>query len=134
MTAESRGASRRQRAERRIDAQIGRRLREARRLAGATPQQLAEALGVTAQALQKYETGARRLTAAQMAAAVKFLGVPMSFLIKEDTASAVTMADAGLTPVEIELVQCFRAIADDALRQRVLRLAKAASEAALPEE
>ena len=134
VTAESRGASRRQRAERRIDAQIGRRLREARRLAGATPQQLAEALGVTAQALQKYETGARRLTAAQMAAAVKFLGVPMSFLIKEDTASAVTMADAGLTPVEIELVQCFRAIADDALRQRVLRLAKAASEAALPEE
>jgi transcriptional regulator with XRE-family HTH domain len=134
VTAESRGASRRQRAGRRVDAQIGRRLREARRLAGATPQQLAEALGVTAQALQKYETGARRLTAAQMAAAVKFLGVPMSFLIKEDTASAVTMADAGLTPVEIELVQCFRAIADDALRQRVLRLAKAASEAALPEE
>lgn len=134
VTAESRGASRRQGPGRRVDVLIGKRLREARRLAGATPQQLAAALGVTTLAVQKCETGARRLTAAQMAAAVKFLGVPMSFLIKEDAAATVTMADAGLTALEIELVQCFRAIADDTLRQRVLRLAKAASEATSPEE
>jgi transcriptional regulator with XRE-family HTH domain len=137
VTAESRGPSRRQPARRRgrrVDALIGRRLREARLLAGATPQQLATALGVSAQAVQKYETGARRLTAARLAAAVKFLGVPMSFLFKEDASSTVTMENAGLTALEIELVQLFRAIADDGLRQRVLRLAKAASEAACPEE
>lgn len=137
ITAESRGPSRRKAARRRsrqVDALIGKRLRAARRLAGASPQQLAAALGVSAQAVQKYETGARRLTAARLAAAVKFLGVPMSFLFKDETAATATMEEAGLTALEIELVQCFRAIADDHLRERVLRLAKAASEAPCPTE
>jgi transcriptional regulator with XRE-family HTH domain len=109
---------------------IGKRLREARLLAGSSQQQLAEALGVTAQAVQKYETGARRLAAPRLAAVVKFLGVPMSFLFKEDEAPAAAMEKAGLTALEIELVFCFRAIANEHLRERVLRLAKAASEEA----
>jgi hypothetical protein len=44
ITAESRGPSRRKAVRRRgraVDAQVGKRLREARRLAGATPQRSA---------------------------------------------------------------------------------------------
>lgn len=137
ITAESRGPSRHKAVRRRsraVDAQIGKRLREARRLAGATPHQLAAALGVSAPALQKYESGARRLTAARLAAAVKFLGVPMSFLFKDETVAAATMEEAGLSALEIELVQCFRAISDERLRRHLLKLAKAASEASCPTE
>lgn len=131
LTADSRGPSRRQPARRRgrqVDVLIGKRLREARLLAGASQQHLAAALGVGVQAVQKYESGARRLTAARLAAVVKFLGVPMSFLFKEETVPAAAMEKAGLTALEIQLVLCFRAIASDRMRERVLRLAKAASE------
>ncbi|MGO8920287.1 MAG: helix-turn-helix domain-containing protein [Stellaceae bacterium] len=131
--ARSRGPSRRQPGKRRanqVDLMVGRRLREARVMAGASPQQLGAALGVSAQSVQKYESGARRMTAARLAAAVKFLGVPMSFLFKEEVAPAVRMEGAGLTPLEIELVLCFRAIVSSELRERVLRVAKAASEEA----
>jgi transcriptional regulator with XRE-family HTH domain len=131
--AQSRGPSRRPPRKRRanqVDVMVGRRLREARLMAGASPKQLGAALGVSAQSVQKYESGARRLTAARLAAVVKFLGVPMSFLFKEEVAAETKMQSAGLTPLEIELVLCFRAIASSALRERVLRLAKAASEEA----
>ena len=129
--AQSRGPSRRQPGKRRanqVDIMVGRRLREARLSAGASPQQLGAVLGVSAQSVQKYESGARRLTAARLAAVVKFLGVPMSFLFKEEVTPEMKLRNAGLTPLEIELVLSFRAIARDELRERVVRLAKAASE------
>lgn len=129
--AQSRGPSRRQPGKRRpnqVDITVGKRLREARLQAGASPQQLAAALGISVPSLQKYESGARRLTAARLAAAVKFLGVPMSFLFKEEMTPAAKLQSAGLTPMEIELVMTFRAIMSSALRERVLRLARAASE------
>jgi transcriptional regulator with XRE-family HTH domain len=136
LLAESRSPSRRQprRRARQVDTLIGKRLREARRLAGASQQQLAAAIGVTAPAIRKYESGARRLPAARLAAAVKFLGVPMSFLFKEQGGSAASLEEAGLTALEIELVRCFRAIADERMRERVLRVARTASAAACSTE
>jgi transcriptional regulator with XRE-family HTH domain len=126
--AASRGPSLRQpRRARQIDTLVGKRLREARLLAGASPQQLATVLGVSAPELRKYEAGARRLPAARLAAAVKFLGVPMSSLFKEPPGAGIGLKGAGLTAAEIELLRCFRAIADERQRQRVLRFAKAAS-------
>jgi transcriptional regulator with XRE-family HTH domain len=133
VAARSRGPSRRQPGKRRsnqVDLLVGRRLREARIMAGATQEQLGAAIGVGARSVQQYESGARRLTAARLAAVVKFLGVPMSFLFKEEVTPAARMQEAGLTAMEIELVLTFRAIASSSLRERILRLAKAASEEA----
>ena len=129
--ARSRGPSRRQPAARRgtpVDVVVGRRLREARLIAGASPDQLAAAIGVSVASVQRYESGARRLSAARLAAAVKFLGVPMSFLFKEEVSPAARMRAAGLTPLEIELVLCFRATASGSRREHILRLAREASE------
>lgn len=97
-------------------------------MAGARKEELGAVLGVGVQMVNKFESGVRRLTAAQVAAAVKFLGLPMSFLFKEEVALEVRMQSAGLTPIEIELVMSFRTIISSELRERVLRLAKAASE------
>jgi DNA-binding XRE family transcriptional regulator len=67
-----------------VDTALGARLREARRLAGTTRQQLAEALGVTAGTVARYETGARRMSPMRLAAAVRFLGMPISWFFRED--------------------------------------------------
>ena len=131
IAADSRGPSRRRPGKPRVsqvDLALGRRLREARALAGVSQRTLGEAIGVSAQAVQKYESGEKRLSAVRLAAAVKFLGVPMSFLFRDDAAAETALREAGLSPEEIELVLCFRVIASPELRARLLRLAREASE------
>src|SRR5690242_1077461 len=44
-----------------MDAIVGKRLRTARKLANITQQELAEVLGVSFQAVQKYESGENRI-------------------------------------------------------------------------
>ncbi|HXY99934.1 MAG TPA: helix-turn-helix transcriptional regulator [Stellaceae bacterium] len=66
-------------AARQVDVAIGRRLREARRGAGISLQQLGDAMGVSAETVRRYETGLRRMAPARLAAAVRFLGVPLAW-------------------------------------------------------
>jgi transcriptional regulator with XRE-family HTH domain len=49
-----------------IDLHLGRRLRRRRRLLGLTQQQLANAVGIRFQQVQKYECGANRISAARL--------------------------------------------------------------------
>lgn len=49
-----------------IDLHVGRRLRRRRRLMGMTQQQLADAVGIRFQQIQKYECGANRITASRL--------------------------------------------------------------------
>lgn len=67
-----------------VDAAIGARLRQARLLAGASRRQLGRALGVSAETVGRYETGARRMTPERLAAAVRFLGLPISWFFRSD--------------------------------------------------
>ena len=63
-----------------IDVHVGRRLRALRKLAGLSLAALAARMGVTYQQLQKYETGANRLTAAGVYRACLALGAPIGSL------------------------------------------------------
>lgn len=49
-----------------FDLHLGRRLRRRRRLLGLTQQQLASAVGIRFQQIQKYECGANRISAARL--------------------------------------------------------------------
>src|SRR5579862_9281846 len=49
-----------------IDRHLGKRLRQRRRTLGLTQQQLAQAVGVRFQQIQKYECGANRISAARL--------------------------------------------------------------------
>ena len=71
---------------RRVAVELGSRLRQARVMAGMTRQSLASAIGVTAATLQRYETGARRMPPARLAAAVVLLGLPLSWFFREPDA------------------------------------------------
>ena len=65
-----------------IDIQVGRLVR-ARRLAIGMPQtELAEALGLTFQQIQKYERGANRISAANLFEIARKLDVPMTSLFE----------------------------------------------------
>jgi transcriptional regulator with XRE-family HTH domain len=65
-----------------IDIQVGKLVR-ARRLAIGMPQtELAEALGLTFQQIQKYERGANRISAANLFEIAKKLDVPLAALFE----------------------------------------------------
>jgi len=60
-----------------IDRHLGKRLRQRRRMLGHTQQQIAEAVGVRFQQIQKYECGANRISAARLWLLAKALEAPV---------------------------------------------------------
>ena len=61
------------------DARVGRRIRERRRQLGISQVQLAAAIGLSYQQLQKYERGLNRLAASRLAATAAVLDVPPGY-------------------------------------------------------
>jgi transcriptional regulator with XRE-family HTH domain len=62
-----------------IDVHVGARIRRRRKLLDQSQQDLAQALGVTFQQVQKYERGANRISASMMARAAKAQGVEPAY-------------------------------------------------------
>lgn len=62
-----------------IDLHLGKRLRRRRRLLGLTQQQLAVAVGIRFQQIQKYECGANRITASRLFALGTALNVNINY-------------------------------------------------------
>lgn len=58
-----------------IDAHIGHRIRTRRKALGKTQAELAQALGLSCQQIQKYERGENRMSASVLYAAARFLEV-----------------------------------------------------------
>jgi len=79
-----------------IDRHLGKRLRQRRRLLGQTQQQIAEAVGVRFQQIQKYECGANRISAARLWLLAKALEAPVGFFFEgiEDDMETPAEADA----------------------------------------
>jgi transcriptional regulator with XRE-family HTH domain len=62
-----------------VDLHLGRRLRRRRRLLGLTQQQLASAVGIRFQQIQKYECGANRISAARLWQLSEALEIPIGY-------------------------------------------------------
>jgi transcriptional regulator with XRE-family HTH domain len=122
------GRKPRKRRANHVDLSVGQRLRKARLLGGASQEDVGTAIGVSFQAVQKYENGENRLSAGRLAAAAKFLGVPMSFFFQDDTEPQTATDTAGFSSKEIELVRHYRAIRNDDMREHLLRLTRIISE------
>ncbi|MEE4348528.1 MAG: helix-turn-helix domain-containing protein [Paracoccaceae bacterium] len=65
-----------------VDVHVGKRIRHRRWLFGMTQQQLAEQVGIKFQQIQKYETGANRVSASRLWDIADSLGVPVSFFFE----------------------------------------------------
>ncbi|MBK8199194.1 MAG: helix-turn-helix transcriptional regulator [Acidobacteria bacterium] len=71
-----------------IDKQVGRNIRTLRTEADMTLDEMGDALGISHQQLQKYETGTNRLSAGMLAAVARVLRVPIQSLFDEEPAAS----------------------------------------------
>lgn len=65
-----------------VDLHVGQRIRLSRRLAGASQSQVANALGLSFQQLQKYERGTNRISASKLQALALHLRVPIRWFFE----------------------------------------------------
>lgn len=65
-----------------VDIHVGQRVKEIRTVRGFTQSNVAEHLGISFQQLQKYETGANRVSASRMFELSKLLNVSPSFFFE----------------------------------------------------
>ena len=115
-----------------IDLHIGQRVRHRRWLLGMTQQQLAQAVGIRFQQIQKYESGANRISASRLWDLSRALEMPVSFffdgLETGKDAAAGNGADDGLLQNKetMDLIRAYYALHENP-RRRLLELAKALS-------
>lgn len=105
------------------DVHVGSRLRLARGLLGLSQVQVAQSLGVSFQAVQKYERGEIRVSASRLLQSARLLGQPLDFFFEGLDAPARTDNDNGdFIRAELELLRAFRALPDVDLQRQILRL------------
>ena len=109
-----------------VDRVIGAKLRLRRGELGITQTQLANAIGVTFQQVQKYEQGTNRIGGSRLAGIAKALEVPVSYFF-EHSAEETEAAAASLLSQQgaIALLKAFASVKDLNQRQRVIDLVRA---------
>ncbi|SUZ30773.1 hypothetical protein ROE7235_00499 [Roseibaca ekhonensis] len=116
-----------------VDRHVGQQMRHRRWMIGMTQQQLADAVGIRFQQIQKYETGANRVSASRVWDIAAAMEVPVSFFFEglessEDTADA-SAADMMGSKETLDLLRTYYAI-PEAQRRRLFDLARALGDAA----
>ena len=116
-----------------VDVHVGQRVRQRRWMMGMTQQQLGEKVGIKFQQIQKYETGANRVSASRLWDIAGTLDVPIAFFFEGLEGQAVENQDARgdvLTDKEaLDLVRAYYAM-PEGQRRRLFDLARVLSEAA----
>jgi transcriptional regulator with XRE-family HTH domain len=109
----------------RIDQQVGERIRKRRTLLGYTQEQLAEALDISYQQIQKYETGANRVSAGRLYQIAQRLETPVSFFFDGLGIDYETEESNGNSNRStIDLVRNFNMIGDTGVRMSLAGLVK----------
>lgn len=109
----------------RIDLHVGDRIRRRRTILGYTQEQLAEALDISYQQIQKYETGANRVSAGRLFQISQRLEVPISFFFDGLGIDFGDDSSSWANRSTIETVRSLQQIQDPAVRSAVLGLLKA---------
>ena len=113
-----------------IDLHLGKRLRRRRRLLGLTQQQLALAVGIRFQQIQKYECGANRISAARLFQLAKALETPINYFydgLTDDKTEVAAVQNEGIEVFSrketLDLIQAYYRLSERP-RRRLLDLAK----------
>jgi transcriptional regulator with XRE-family HTH domain len=119
-----------------VDVHVGKRIRQRRWLVGMTQQQLAETVGIKFQQIQKYETGANRVSASRLWDIAEALDVDVSFFFEgltaapqDDGAPQDIPEDLMVDKEAIDLVRSYYAIPENQ-RRRLFELARVLSDVA----
>lgn len=118
-----------------VDVHVGKRIRHRRWLIGMTQQQLAEKVGIKFQQIQKYETGANRVSASRLWDISDALEVQVSFFFEglqeeQHSTEGGKVPDDLMTDKEaLDLVRSYYAIPENQ-RRRLFELARVLSDVA----
>ncbi|MEM8685624.1 MAG: helix-turn-helix transcriptional regulator [Pseudomonadota bacterium] len=119
-----------------VDVHVGKRIRHRRWLVGMTQQQLAEAVGIKFQQIQKYETGANRVSASRLWDIADALDVDVKFFFEGLAQENEEKASADMVPADLlgdkealDLVRSYYAIPENQ-RRRLFDLARVLSDVA----
>lgn len=110
-----------------VDTHVGRRVRHRRWLIGLSQQQLAEQVGIRFQQVQKYETGANRISSSRLWDIAAALDVPVHFFFEglegAENGISSTPADLLASKEALQLVRAYYGI-PKTHRKRLFELAK----------
>ena len=119
-----------------VDVHVGKRVRHRRWLIGMTQQQLAQQVGIKFQQIQKYETGANRISASRLWDIAEALEVPVSFFFegleeaqKSDAEKKSVPADLMGDKEALDLIRSYYSIPENQ-RRRLFELARVLSDVA----
>ncbi|SDH73742.1 helix-turn-helix domain-containing protein [Roseospirillum parvum] len=115
-----------------VDAQVGRRIRVRRQILGLSQAQLASAIGVSFQQIQKYEKGTNRISASRLYDVARVLSVSVSFFFEaiDDPAPGQTgpqgadllLGDPMRRTETLEVMRCYWNLPSAAARASFLGL------------
>ncbi|MCJ2015672.1 helix-turn-helix domain-containing protein [Methylobacterium sp. J-076] len=110
-----------------VDHGIGSRIALLRTANGLSQSQLAEALGISFQQVQKYEAGKNRIGAGRLQAIADRLGVPVSTFFEDAAQPAPDDAIEMLLHSDgaIDLLRAYASIGDEEVRRSILMMVKA---------
>jgi len=116
-----------------VDLHIGQRVRHRRWLLGMTQQQLAQSVGIRFQQIQKYESGANRVSASRLWDLSLALDIPVSFFFEGLANGRSELGNEGNVEAGVlqnketmDLIRAYYGL-DEGPRRRLLDLAKALS-------
>lgn len=121
-----------------VDTHVGKRIRQRRWLIGMTQQTLADMVGIKFQQIQKYETGANRVSASRLWDIGTAMGVPVSCFFeglssdpgaKGSDRTAHAPADMLGDKEAMDLIRSYYAIPENQ-RRRLFELARVLSDVA----
>jgi len=115
-----------------LDAEIGRRLRQARLAENLTQDGLAQRLGISFQQVQKYENGSNRVSSSRLWAIGAALGVPITYffegLDQTDISPGAEFDDENSLPDRtIRVARMLNEMPDGDVKDQVFGLIKAFS-------
>jgi len=114
-----------------VDVHVGKRISMRRRLLGMSQGSMAQALGLTFQQVQKYETGSNRVSASRLSQIADILAVPISFFFadlqrddRSETPEERASRECMESPEAISLIRFYYGIPDKRVRRQFLEMVK----------
>jgi transcriptional regulator with XRE-family HTH domain len=117
-----------------LDAEIGRRLRQARLVKNLTQDGLAQKLSISFQQVQKYENGTNRVSSSRLWTISRALGLPITYFYEGLDDSHISEAvegagDRSLPDRNIRVARMLDEMPDGDVKDKVFGLIKAFSKA-----
>lgn len=109
-----------------VDRLVGDRIRRRRILMGLTQDQLGESLGISYQQIQKYETGANRVSAGRLYLIATRLEVSPGWFFDpmQSDATSEDFDELGSSRLLMEFVRCFARIKEERLKTVLVSLVR----------